>query len=82
MGYSVALLNKIHGDGEREVKVMYDVACRMRVQLEASQINMDKVTLAVPVFHGYAHAAACQVCKLVKKPFPKILYIAQMWGIF
>ena len=62
LGYAVAIIDHLtrSADG-RDVKIMYDVACRMRPQLLAANIPMDRVTLAVPVFHGYSHDANCQV---------------------
>lgn len=57
----MAVINKIHGNGERGLKAMYDIACRVRPQLISSGLRLDNVSLAVPVFHGYSHDAGCQV---------------------
>lgn len=51
--------------GAREVKLLYDVGCKLRPQLEASGVAMEQVTLAVPLFHGYSHDAGCQVFPII-----------------
>ena len=65
LGYAVAILKRVTTEaGDRKLKVMYDVACRLRHQLENSGVSMDQVSLAVPVFHGYSHDAGCQVSSI------------------
>ncbi|XP_028411851.1 uncharacterized protein LOC114534588 [Dendronephthya gigantea] len=66
IAYSVYELQRLldNYDGTSvDVKITYDIACTLEAHLKKNEREdiLDKVDLAIPIFHCYGHKSSCQI---------------------